>query len=302
MSWPSSGERNNPGAEAAIGELLAAWRERDLPRVHVRHVSTTPGSPFWPGQPGADFQRALAPLDSEAVIAKKVPDAFVDTGLERWLRDRGIASVAIVGVSTNNSVESTARSAGNLGFDTWVVSDATFAFAKPDFDGRKRSAEEVHAMALANLQGEFASVVSREQVLASLAREPRDAPVVRHTPSGNVLDLRAFVPARDFALSRRFYRDLGFTEKWGNEQVAEMELGGFRFLLQNFYVKEQAENFMMHLLVENADRWWEHIEEKKLVQKYRLGMARSPALQPWGLRVLYLADPTGVLWHIADRP
>lgn len=122
-----------------------------------------------------------------------------------------------------------------------------------------------------------------------------------NTPPEDVVDLKAFVPAKDFALSRQFYRDLGFTEKWGNDDVAEMEVGGFRFLLQNFFVKEQAENFMMHLMVADADRWWKHIETTKLVEKYRLYMARPPALQPWGLRVLFLSDPSGVLWHIADR-
>src|SRR5436189_5556790 len=80
----------------------------------------------------------------------------------------------------------------------------------------------------------------------------------RMTPN-NVVDLKSFVPARDFALSRRFYLDLGFTENWGNEHAAELQLGGYRFLLQNFYVKEHAENFMMHLLVEDADAWWAHI-------------------------------------------
>src|SRR5690554_3052960 len=113
MSWPSSGVRNNPGAEAAITGLLAAWRQQDAPVVHVRHKSRTPGSPFWPGQPGAEFQPALKPLESEHVIEKQVPDAFVNTGFESWLRTRGIPAVVIVGVSTNNSVESTARSAGN---------------------------------------------------------------------------------------------------------------------------------------------------------------------------------------------
>lgn len=116
-----------------------------------------------------------------------------------------------------------------------------------------------------------------------------------------VLDLKAFVPAKDLSLSRQFYLELGFTEKWGNDEVCELELGGYRFLLQNFYVKAHAENFMMHLMVENADEWWEHIESLGLAQKYSLYMARPPALQPWGLRVLYLTDPTGVLWHIADR-
>jgi hypothetical protein len=72
------------------------------------------------------------------------------------------------------------------------------------------------------------------------------------TPT-NVLDLKSFVPARDFELSRRFYQDLGFTENWANKDAAELQLGGFRFLLQNFYVKEHAENFMMHLMVKDAD-------------------------------------------------
>jgi uncharacterized glyoxalase superfamily protein PhnB len=115
-------------------------------------------------------------------------------------------------------------------------------------------------------------------------------------------DLKAFVPAKDFALSRQFYLDLGFVEKWGNDEVCELELAGFRFLLQNFYVKEHAENFMMHLMVENADDWWEHIRCLGLAEKYGLSMAKPPTIQPWGLRVLYLTDPTGVLWHIADRP
>lgn len=165
MTWPSSGVRNNPGAEAAIRNLLDAWRTRGSALVHIRHISRIPGSPFWPGQPGVEFQPALAPLDTEHVVEKNVPDAFVNTGLERWLRVRGIASVVIVGVSTNNSVESTARTAGNLGFQTYVVSDATFAFAQVDFDGVPRTAQEVHAMALANLQGEYARIVSSKDLL-----------------------------------------------------------------------------------------------------------------------------------------
>jgi len=168
MSWPSSGTRNNAGAETAIASLLAAWRAKGAPVVHIRHISRTPGSPFWPGQPGVEFQAALVPLDSEHVVEKNVPDALVNSGLERWLRVRGISSVVIVGVSTNNSVEATARTAGNLGFKTYVVSDATFAFAKSDFDGRARAADEVHAMALANLQGEYASVINTHEALGVL--------------------------------------------------------------------------------------------------------------------------------------
>lgn len=141
-----------------MGELLAFWRARSAPVVHVRHISRTPGSPFWPGQPGVEFQPSLAPLPDEHVVEKNVPDAFIHTGLERWLHQRGIDALVLVGVSTNNSVEATARSAGNLGFATYVASDATFAFARQDFSGTPRSADDVHAMSLANLQGEYAIV------------------------------------------------------------------------------------------------------------------------------------------------
>jgi uncharacterized glyoxalase superfamily protein PhnB len=117
-----------------------------------------------------------------------------------------------------------------------------------------------------------------------------------------VLDLKAFVPAKDLDVSRRFYLDLGFHEVWASDDACELELDGFRFILQNFFVKEHAENFMMTIIVENAAHWWQQIQSQQLKEKYDLKMASPPQLQPWGLRVLYLTDPTGVLWHIADRP
>jgi len=120
-----------------------------------------------------------------------------------------------------------------------------------------------------------------------------------HSP---VLDLNAFVPSKDFELSKRFYADLGFTLVWGNQEIAQFQVGQFRFLLQaNFYVQEHAGNFMMSLMVEDANEWWAHIERAGLKEKYSLHMAKPPTMQPWGLRVLYLSDPTGVLWHIADK-
>jgi nicotinamidase-related amidase len=97
-------------------------------------------------------------------------DAFINSGLERWLHARGIAQVLIVGVSTNNSVEATARTAGNLGFETQVVADATFAFDKIDYAGKRRTAEEFHAMALANLDGEYATVVDTQRMLDAFRR------------------------------------------------------------------------------------------------------------------------------------
>lgn len=168
MASPSAGPRNNPNAERNVEALLKAWRDAGATLVHVRHMSRTPGSPFWPGQSGVEFQDELIPLPTEYVVEKNVPDAFVNTGLERWLHARGITDLVIVGVSTNNSVEATARTAGNLGFQTQVVSDATFAFDKTDYHGTLRTADEVHAMALANLDGEYATVTSTARVIAAL--------------------------------------------------------------------------------------------------------------------------------------
>ncbi len=165
MASPAAGARNNPDAEQNIASLLGLWRELDATVVHIRHISRSPGSLFAPGQGGAEFQEQFLPHASAHVLEKNVPDAFINSGLERWLRVRDIKSVVIVGVSTNNSVEATARTAGNLGFDTFVVDDATFAFAKADYAGTPRSADEVHAMALANLDGEYATVIRTGDVL-----------------------------------------------------------------------------------------------------------------------------------------
>lgn len=163
MSWPESGVRNNPQAESVIANLLTVWRTSGAPVVHIRHISRTPGSPFWPGQSGVEFQPELSPLAHEHVVEKNVPDAFANTGLERWLHSRGHSSLVIVGVSTNNSVEATARTAGNLGFRTYVVADGTFAFEQTDLRGVKWTAEDVHAMALSNLHGEYATIISSQE-------------------------------------------------------------------------------------------------------------------------------------------
>ena len=115
-----------------------------------------------------------------------------------------------------------------------------------------------------------------------------------------VTDLKTFLPTKDAALSKKFYSELGFTINWSNEQIAELQIGAFRFLLQTFYVAEHAGNFMMSLAVEDADAWWEHIQQQEFTKKYPGIMCKPPAMQSWGIRVLYLSDPTGVLWHITD--
>jgi nicotinamidase-related amidase len=168
MADPAAGSRNNPQAEDNIAQLLRAWRKADAQVVHVRHISRSPTSLFAPGQAGVEFQEALQPLAHEHVVEKNVPDAFINSALERWLRVRGLNELVVTGVSTNNSVEASARTAGNLGFNTVVVSDATFAYAMRDYAGVERSADEVHAMALANLMSDYATISDTDTVLAEL--------------------------------------------------------------------------------------------------------------------------------------
>jgi uncharacterized glyoxalase superfamily protein PhnB len=116
-----------------------------------------------------------------------------------------------------------------------------------------------------------------------------------------VLELNAFLPSKDFGISKQFYSDLGFTLVWSNDEIAQFKVGSFTFLLTPFYVQQHAENFMMALMVEDADAWWKRIEDAGLKGKYSLHVAKPPVMQPWGIRVLYISDPTGVLWHIQDR-
>jgi nicotinamidase-related amidase len=165
IDHPSWGRRNNPRAEENIGGLLDAWRASARPIIHVRHVSREPRSTFRPGQEGCDFKEFAQPKEGELIIEKHTPNAFIGTELDVVLRSNRILTLAIVGFITNNSVEATARMAGNLGYETLVVSDATATFDGEDFEGRFRSAEEIHAMSLANLQGDYATVLSTEEVL-----------------------------------------------------------------------------------------------------------------------------------------
>lgn len=159
------GPRNNVDAEGKIARLLAGWRRDGRAIIHVRHDSTFSESAYRPGQRGNDFKDEVAPLPGEIIVPKTTNSAFIGTPLEAKLHTSGIRTLVVAGVSTNNSVEATVRMAGNLGFDTYLVADACFTFARPDFLGRLRSADEVHAMSLANLDGEYCTVVDTDAVL-----------------------------------------------------------------------------------------------------------------------------------------
>jgi hypothetical protein len=115
----------------------------------------------------------------------------------------------------------------------------------------------------------------------------------------SAIEIKAFVPARDFALSKQFYEDMGFIIAWSDSDLAYLRCGDCSFLLQNFYKPEHAGNFMMHLLVPHVQDWWRHVEKTQLASKYNV-RADPPADRPWGMRDFTIVDPTGVLWRIAQ--
>jgi nicotinamidase-related amidase len=171
--WEAAGRRrNNPDAVAGIAALLAAFRERGAPLFHIRHEGTRPASSFRPGSTGFAVKDEARERDGEPVIVKRVNSAFIGTDLESRLRAAHITRVVICGATTNHCVETTTRMAGNLGFDTHLVRDATWTFDRVGPDGDAHSAEDIHAMTLSNLNSEFARIVTTAEVIAEL-REKR---------------------------------------------------------------------------------------------------------------------------------
>lgn len=164
--WAAFGPRNNPEADANMAALLAAWRDRGWPVIHIRHDSVEPGSTYTPGSPGHAFKDVVMPRAGETVVGKTTNSAFIGTGLERLLRDRGIGALVVMGVITNNSVEATVRMAGNLGFAVWLAEDACFTFARRDRRGHVWPAPDVHALSLANMEGEYAAIAPTAAILA----------------------------------------------------------------------------------------------------------------------------------------
>jgi hypothetical protein len=120
--------------------------------------------------------------------------------------------------------------------------------------------------------------------------------------AGTVKALRPFVPAKDFEISKQFYADIGFRVEPLGDSIAAMHLGSHSFLLQDYYVEVWAENFVMHMLVDDLDAWWEHLTALNIASRYGVKSPRAPKLESWGLNVAYMFDPAGVLWHIAALP
>src|SRR3954471_18428219 len=173
MDDPQRPPRNNPDAEANIARLLATWRRTDRLCIHVRNDALDPESPFAPGQPGNPIKEIVAPMPDEWLIIKHVNSAFIGTDLEARLRDAGITTLVITGLVANYCVESTARMAGNLGFDTYVVADATAAWDRVGPDGINYRAADIHAMTMMSLHEEIATITTTDAMIAALASPSR---------------------------------------------------------------------------------------------------------------------------------
>jgi len=165
---PKWGRRNNPDAEQKIAALLAGWRATGRPIFHVQHRSASPTGLFRPGAIGFMHKPEGQPLGNEPVILKSVNSSFIGTDLEAQLRTAGVNVLVIMGLTTDHCVSTTARMAGNFGFDTYFVADATATFERTGPDGRHFTAEQMHDTALASLHGEFATVVRSDEVLGAL--------------------------------------------------------------------------------------------------------------------------------------
>lgn len=163
---PQWGTRNNKFAEKNMAKILKVWREKKLPIFHVKNDSTELNSPLRPEKPGNAIKDIVKPIADEPIITKTVNSAFIGTTLEKKLREKKTASVVIVGLTTDHCVSTTARMADNLGFKTYVISDATATFDRLGFNKKYYSAKKMHEQALVSLQDEFATILDTKSLIS----------------------------------------------------------------------------------------------------------------------------------------
>jgi nicotinamidase-related amidase len=170
---PRWGPRNNTAADGNIASLITAFRAAALPVVYVQHTSARPGSLFHPDNPGHAFKDYLNAVTADLVVTKTVHSSFHGTpDLHHWLMGASVRTLVITGITTNHCCETTARVAGDLGYDVLFPVDATHTFDRLSPDGRRVTADELAGVTATNLHAEFATVLSTRQVLEGLAQVP----------------------------------------------------------------------------------------------------------------------------------
>ena len=159
-------ERSCPEAEQNIAALMDAFRKKGNAVIHVHHIGLDADDPFHKDAPGAAVQPIATPEKGEAVYIKHGSSAFIGTTLEADLRKAGIERIVTCGATANHCVDTTTRMASNLGFETYYTSDAVWAYAATGPDGMDHTAEQIHSVSMASLEGEFASVLPTEKILS----------------------------------------------------------------------------------------------------------------------------------------
>ncbi|WP_062047386.1 cysteine hydrolase family protein [Bacillus sp. JCM 19034] len=159
------GNRNNPDAERNIKTILTEWRRREFEVIFIQHISEKPDSLFYVDNESCNIQDIIKPVNTERIFTKNVNSAFIGTSLENHLKNKDIKEVVITGLTTPHCVSTTARMSGNLGFKTYVISDATAAFGLTDQTGTYVDADTIHNISLATLHNEFANVLSTNDLL-----------------------------------------------------------------------------------------------------------------------------------------
>ncbi|WP_298478796.1 cysteine hydrolase family protein [uncultured Maribacter sp.] len=162
------GNRNNKDAELVCGKILKKWRELNLPIFHIRHSSANLNSKLNQFNKGFEFNENVIPLEKEPIITKEVNSAFIGTNLKEQLDKLNIHTLVIVGITTNHCVSTTTRMAGNFGYETYLISDATATFDRIGINGEKYDSETIHLTTLANLNDEFATVWNFKKLMSEL--------------------------------------------------------------------------------------------------------------------------------------
>jgi len=169
---PIWGPRNNPEAEQIMEKLLAIWRKRRLPVVFCQHLSPKKGSPLREGTRGSSFLPSLSPKKGEKVVQKSHNSAFIESRLQECLTEDSIRNLILVGFTTNHCVDATTRSAFDLGYNVFILSDAVVTFDRVGPDGKTYTADVLHSTALASLHQEYATILESEAFLNYLSQEP----------------------------------------------------------------------------------------------------------------------------------
>jgi len=161
---PKYGKRSTPDFEQNLTRVLHYFRQNEGEIIHIAHDSVEENSLLRPGLPGNEFKEEAKPWGGENIFRKTTSGAFVETGLQKHLKDRRIDCLYVAGLTTDHCVSTTVREASDLQYEVFVIRDATAAHEKKAWCGRYE-AELVHTSSLVALEGEFAQIISTKEVV-----------------------------------------------------------------------------------------------------------------------------------------